>query len=88
MSKRNEPTDSNESSPIEPNKKPRLDLEEWITPANTLAAQLHNGFKDGTDSKTSAAGQIATKKLMRIFESMQNYTVEYVLLRTSHQFPI
>lgn len=88
MSKRNESDDSTEFSATGASKKLRLDLEQWITPAKTLAVELHNVFKDGTDSKTSATGQIATKKLMRIFASMQNYTVENVVLRTSHQFPI
>ncbi|KAH0353945.1 hypothetical protein KCU83_g2694, partial [Aureobasidium melanogenum] len=58
----------------EPNKKPRLDLEEQIKRAAVLAAQLHNGVKDDAESKSSAATQIATEELMRIFESMQEKT--------------
>ncbi|KAG9547406.1 hypothetical protein KCU71_g16436, partial [Aureobasidium melanogenum] len=58
----------------EPNKKPRLDLEEQIKRAATLAAQLQNGVKDDDESKSAAATQIATEELMRIFKSMQEKT--------------
>jgi hypothetical protein len=76
MSKRNEPDNPAELPSTEPGKKPRLDLEEQIKRASALAAQLRDGVKDGTDSKTSAANQIATEELVRIFESMQEKTVE------------
>ncbi|KAH0230961.1 hypothetical protein KCV06_g6032, partial [Aureobasidium melanogenum] len=58
----------------EPNKKPRLDLEEQIKRAATLAAQLQNGVKDDDESKSAAATKIATEELMRIFKSMQEKT--------------
>lgn len=60
----------------EGNKKPRLDLQEQIKRASALAAQLRDGVKAGPDSKNSAANQIATEELMRIFESMQETTVQ------------
>ncbi|KAG9583976.1 hypothetical protein KCU60_g8630, partial [Aureobasidium melanogenum] len=66
-----EPTPTNEG-----NKKPRLDLQEQIKRASALAAQLRDGVKDDADSKNSAANQIATEELMRIFESMQKETVD------------
>jgi len=81
MSKRDGPEDPTELSPIEASKKPRLDIQEQLKRASTLAAQLRDGVKDGTDSKTSAANQIATEELMRIFESMQEKTVEYVFVQ-------
>ncbi|KAK6001104.1 hypothetical protein QM012_003187 [Aureobasidium pullulans] len=58
----------------EGNKKPRLDLQDQIKRASTLAAQLRDGVKDGADSKSSTANQIATEELMRIFESMKETT--------------
>lgn len=84
MSKRNEPDDPTELSPTptEVGKKPRLDIQGQIKRASTLAAQLRDGVKDGTDSKTSAANQIATEELMRIFESLQEKTVEYVFMQS------
>jgi hypothetical protein len=81
MSKRNEPDNPTELASTGSGKKPRLDLEEQIKRASTLAAQLRDGVKDGTDSKTSAANQIATEELMRIFESMQEKTVKYASTR-------
>ena len=84
--KRNDPGGSNESATTETDKKPRLDLEEQIKRASTLAAQLRDGVKDGTDSKTSVANQIATEELVRIFENMQEKTVEYVLVRLLPSF--
>jgi hypothetical protein len=88
MSKRNEPDDPTELSPTptEVGKKPRLDIQEQIKRASTLAAQLRDGIKDGTDSKTSAANQIATEELMRIFESLQEKTVEYVFVQSFSPF--
>ncbi|KAI4720230.1 hypothetical protein E4T48_03613 [Aureobasidium sp. EXF-10727] len=76
-SKRNDAGTSAESSPTEANKKPRLDIQDQIKRASTLAAQLRDGVKDGADTKTAAANQIATEELLRIFESMQEKTVEY-----------
>jgi hypothetical protein len=76
MSKRNEADDPTASYLTATGKKARLDLEEQIIRASTLAAQLRDGVKGGIDSKTSAANQIATEELVRIFESMQEKTVE------------
>jgi len=84
MSKRSEPDDPTELSPTEASKKPRLDIQEQIERASALAAQLRDGVKDGTDSKTSAAHQIATEELLRIFENMQEKTVEYVIVDFYH----
>lgn len=76
-SKRTQTASSTEPTPPnEGNKKPRLDLQEQIKRATALATQLRDGVKDGTDSKNSAANQIATEELMRIFESMQDTTVQ------------
>jgi hypothetical protein len=63
MSKRNEPDDPTELSAAEVGKKPRLDIQEQLKRASTLAAQLRDGVQDGTESKTSAANQIATEEL-------------------------
>ncbi|KEQ72835.1 hypothetical protein M436DRAFT_82114 [Aureobasidium namibiae CBS 147.97] len=76
MSKRSEPDDPTELPPTEASKKPRLDIQEQLKRASTLTAQLRHGVEDGTDSKTSAANQIATEELTRIFESMQKKTVD------------
>ncbi|KAH0270156.1 hypothetical protein KCU91_g8266, partial [Aureobasidium melanogenum] len=58
----------------ESNKKPRLDFQEQIKRASALAAQLRDGVKDGPDSKNSAANQLASEELMRIFESLEEKT--------------
>lgn len=84
MSKRSEPDDPIELSSTETGKKPHLDIQEQIKRASALAAQLRDGVKDGTDSKTSAANQIATEELLRIFETMQEKTVEYVIVDFYH----
>jgi hypothetical protein len=76
MPKRNEPDDPTESSSSQPGKKPRLDIEGQIKRASALAAQLRQSVNDGTDSKTSAADQIAIEELMRIFESIQEKTIK------------
>ncbi|THZ00344.1 hypothetical protein D6C92_01848 [Aureobasidium pullulans] len=58
-------------------KRPRLDIQEQIKRAGVLAEQLRNTVgKDDVDSKTAAAGQIATEELIRIFESMQEQTAD------------
>ncbi|CAD0028056.1 unnamed protein product [Aureobasidium pullulans] len=60
-------------------KRPRLDIQEQIKRAGILAEQLRNTVgNDDVDSKTAAAGQIATEELVRIFESMQEQTAEYL----------
>jgi hypothetical protein len=87
MSKRNEPDDPTASPSTETGKKPRLDIQEQIKRASILAAQLRDGVKDGTDSKTSTANQIATEELMRIFENMQEKTARYVPLYYSSYPP-
>lgn len=83
-SKRTQTEPSNEPTPAnEGNKKPRLDLQEQIKRASTLAAQLRDGVKDDADFKNSAANQIATEELTRIFESMQEKTNESVSKQSS-----
>lgn len=60
-------------------KRPRLDIQEQIKRAGILVEQLRNTVSnDDVDSKTAASGQIATEELVRIFESMQEQTAEYV----------
>jgi hypothetical protein len=88
MSKRNGPDDHTELSPAptDVSKKPRIDIQEQIKRASTLAAQLRDGVKDGTDSKISAANEIAGEELMRIFESLQEKTVEYGSMQSLSPF--
>ena len=60
-------------------KRPRLDIQEQFKRAGILAEQLRNTVgKDEVDSKTTVANQIASEELVRIFESMQEQTAEYV----------
>lgn len=67
-------------------KRPRLDIQEQIKRAGILAEQLRNTVsKNDVDSKTAASGQIATEELVRIFESMQEQTAEYVYNFTKDQ---
>ncbi|THY16155.1 hypothetical protein D6D01_07782, partial [Aureobasidium pullulans] len=58
-------------------KRPRLDIQEQIKRAGILAEQLRDTVgKDNVDSKTTAANQIASQELVRIFESMQEQTAD------------
>lgn len=74
-SKRTQTASSTTSTPPnEGNKKPRLDIQEQIKRAGVLATQLRDSAKNGADSKTTAANQIATEELVRIFESLEEKT--------------
>jgi len=76
MSKRTQSETPTEDGAI---KRPRLDIQEQIKRAGILAEQLRNTVgKDNVESKTTAANQIASEELVRIFESLQEKTAEYV----------
>ncbi|THZ25757.1 hypothetical protein D6C89_04156 [Aureobasidium pullulans] len=72
MSKRTQSETPTEDGTI---KRPRLDIQEQIKRAGILAEQLRNTVgNDDVDSKTTAANQIASEELVRIFESLQEKT--------------
>ncbi|TIA67493.1 hypothetical protein D6C83_01934 [Aureobasidium pullulans] len=74
MSKRTQSETPTEDGAI---KRPRLDIQEQIKRAGILAEQLRNTVgKDNVESKTTAANQIASEELVRIFESLQEKTAD------------